>query len=92
MGFNFQSHKAVMRDGHAVGYNVNPYITVKIGLHSINVQNGAFWGAGGHQIELEDVPGEILEAIEKWSPEAKASVGLDKAFKRPGAPLKKATS
>lgn len=87
--FDFQSHKTIMRDGHAVGYHVNPYITVKVDGHTINVQNGCFWGSGGDLIEPDDVPSAVWDAIDRWSPVARESVGLEKV-RRPGAPVKKA--
>lgn len=84
MGFNFHSHTPVVHEGVLRGYKLNPYITVKIGEHTVNIQNGGFWGSGGDPIEVEEVPSVIWDAIEKWSPEARASVGMDK-IKRPGA-------
>jgi hypothetical protein len=84
MGFSFHSHTPQTTEGIFRGYKVNPYITVKIGEHTVNIQGGAFWGSGGDQLELEDIPSIIWDHIEKMPLEARKSVGLEH-IKRPGS-------
>lgn len=84
MTFAFQSHKPITSEGIFRGYKVDPYVTVKIGEHTVNIQNGGFWASGGSPIELEEVPSVIWDAIEKMPETSKQSLGIDK-IKRPGA-------
>jgi hypothetical protein len=88
MGFNFQSHKPMTSEGIFRGYKVDPYVTVKIGEHTVNIQGGSLWGSGGQLYDLEDIPSVIWDAIEKMPEASRQSLGIDK-LKRPGAVLKK---
>lgn len=90
MSFSFQSHHPVMQEGQLVGYKLTPYITIMAGGATVHVQGGQFWGGGGIVLEPEDVPSEVWDAVEKWSDEARKSVGFEKV-KRPGVPVKKAS-
>jgi len=83
MSFAFQSHDPIMQEGNLVGYRVTPYISVHVDPNiTVHVQSGQFWGGGGVPIAIEDVPSEVWDSIDKWSEEARKSVGLDKV-KRP---------
>lgn len=85
MGFEFRSHEQIMKDGNPVGYRVSPYISVGNGDIVINVQAGRYWGSGGHEIDEDDVPADIMNSINTWSDAVRKSVGLPAK-----APAKKA--
>ena len=89
MSFEFQSHHPILQEGNLVGYKVTPYISVAIGGDTkavvVTVQGGRFWGSGGQEIALDEVPDEILAAIDGWSDTARQSVGLAAKGPRPAA-------
>ena len=54
----------------------NPYVAFARPLQpTIFLQGGIFYGQAGHELDPDDVPEDVMEAVALMSPEARKAVG-----------------
>lgn len=78
-----QSHVPVKVEGKTVGYQETPYITIMSGGVSVTLKGGHAYSLGGDELDLDDLDDGIWAQVERLTPAALASVGIDLKSRAP---------